>query len=59
MIASEVHDCGDVRVSGAMVDGDLAHEGPMFYFGENEADPLSDQSRAPKGLGTSRLSSAL
>jgi hypothetical protein len=55
VIAGEVHDCGDVRLSGAMVDSDLAHEGPAFYFGENEADPLPDQSRAPQGLGTSKL----
>jgi hypothetical protein len=55
VIAGEVHDCADVRLSGAMVDSDLAHEGPMFYFGENEADPLPDQSRAPQGLGTSKL----
>ncbi len=55
VIAGEVHDCGDVRLSGAMVDSDLAHDGPMFYFGDNEADPLPDQSRAPAGLGTSSL----
>jgi hypothetical protein len=55
LIAGEVHDCGDVRISGAMVDTDLPHEAEMFYFGENEADPLPDRSRAPQGLGTSKL----
>lgn len=53
LIAGEVHDCGDVRVSGATVDTDLAHEGDMFYFGENESDPLPDKSRG--ALGTSKL----
>ena len=53
LIAGEVHDCGDVRVSGATVDTDIAHEGDMFYFGENESDPLPDKSRG--SLGTSKL----
>ncbi len=53
LLAGEVHDCGDVRVAGATVDTDVAHEGDMFYFGENEADPLPDKSRGP--LGTSKL----
>lgn len=53
LLAGEVHDCGDVRLSGAIVDIDAAHEGNMFYFGENEADPLPDTSRG--ALGTSRL----
>lgn len=53
LLAGEVHDCGDVRVSGAMVDTDVAHEGEMFYFGENEADPLPDKSRSSQG--TSKL----
>ena len=55
VLAGEVHDCGDVRLSGAMVDTDLSHEGPMFYFGDNEANPLPDQNRGPEGLGTSKL----
>ena len=55
VIAGEVHDCADVRISGAMVDSDLPHEGPMFYFGENEADPLPDTERGPTGAGTSKL----
>ncbi len=53
LIAGEVHDCGDVRLSGATVDTDVAHEGDMFYFGENESDPLPDQMRG--SLGTSKL----
>jgi hypothetical protein len=55
LLAGEVHDCGDVRLSGAMVDTDGEHEGPMFYFTDNEADPLPDQERGPKGQGTSQL----
>jgi hypothetical protein len=53
MLAGEVHDCADVRLSGATVDTDVAHQGEMFYFGENESDPLPDKSRG--GLGTSKL----
>lgn len=53
VLAGEVHDCGDVRVAGATVDTDVGHEGDMFYFGENEADPLPDKSRG--ALGTSKL----
>jgi len=53
LLAGEVHDCGDVRLSGATVDTDVPHEGDMFYFGENEAEPLPDKSRG--ALGTSKL----
>jgi len=55
VIAGEVHDCGDVRISGATVDTDVAHQGPLFYFNENESDPTPDQSRGPQGIGTSNL----
>lgn len=53
LLAGEVHDCADVRLSGATVDTDVQHEGSMFYFGENESDPLPDKSRG--SLGTSKL----
>jgi hypothetical protein len=55
VIAGEVHDCGDVRLGGAMVNTDYRPEGDMFYFGDNESDPLPDKTRAPAGLGTSKL----
>lgn len=53
LLAGEVHDCGDVRLTGATVDTDVVHQGEMFYFGENESDPLPDKSRG--SLGTSKL----
>lgn len=53
LLAGEVHDCADIRLSGATVDIDAAHEADMFYFGENESDPLPDKSRG--ALGTSKL----
>lgn len=53
LLAGEVHDCGDVRLTGATVDIDAAHEGDMFYFGDNEADPLPDKTRTSQG--TSKL----
>lgn len=53
LLAGEVHDCADIRLSGATVDIDAAHEGEMFYFGENESNPLPDKSRGARG--TSRL----
>lgn len=54
LLAGEVHDCADIRLSGATVDTDAPHEGDMFYFGENETDPLPDKTRG--SLGTSKLS---
>lgn len=53
LLAGEVHDCGDVRLSGATVDIDANHESDMFYFGENEANPLPDKTRTTDG--TSKL----
>jgi hypothetical protein len=53
LLAGEVHDCADVRLGFATVDTDVSHEGDMFYFGENEADPLPDSNR--HSLGTSKL----
>ena len=55
LLAGEVHDCGDVRVSGATVDTELAHEGPLSYFTDDETNPLPDQGRAARGQGTSKL----
>lgn len=55
VIAGEVHDCGDVRLGGATVNTDYRPEGDMFYFGDNESDPLPDKSRTQAGLGTSKL----
>jgi hypothetical protein len=61
LIAGEVHDCivpkpGDyaqeVRLSGAMVDSDQPHDSQMFYFTDNESDPLPDLNNKS---GTSRL----
>ncbi len=55
VIAGEIHDCGDVRLSGATVNTDYRPEGDIFYFGENESDPLPDKTRTAPGLGTSKL----
>jgi hypothetical protein len=53
LLAGEVHDCADVRLGNAMVNTDVAPEGDMFYFGEDEANPIPDTNRASKG--TSKL----
>jgi hypothetical protein len=55
VIAGEVHDCGDVRISGANVDTDQPHEGDMFYFDTSESNPLPDDSRSGQDEGTSVL----
>jgi hypothetical protein len=55
LLAGEVHDCGDVRLSGATVNTDYRAETPMFYFGDDETNPLPDLSRTAPGLGTSQL----
>jgi hypothetical protein len=55
VIAGEVHDCGDIRISGANVDTDQSHDGPVFYFGANETNPLPDQTRSEGNEGTSVL----
>jgi hypothetical protein len=52
LIAGEVHDCGDVRLSGATVDSDQPHDGQMFYFTSDETNPLPDLTNKS---GTSRL----
>jgi hypothetical protein len=45
VLAGEVHDCSDIRLSGATVEtapgGSVqSHEGPMFYFTTDESNPL-------------------
>lgn len=55
LLAGEVHDCADVRLSGAVVATDVKPEGELFYFDDNEAKPLPNLSRAATGLGTSKL----
>lgn len=55
VLAGEVHDCGDIRLSGATVDTDQPHEGPMFYFDDTEDDPLPDDTRQASDEGTSSL----
>ena len=59
MLAGEVHDCGDVRIEGATVDTDAAHEGDMFYFGHNETNPLPDRRRFAEGTSKLGLFGAL
>jgi hypothetical protein len=46
VLAGEVHDCGDIRLSGATVDTDQPHEAQMFYFNTDESDPLPDLEAA-------------
>jgi hypothetical protein len=55
VLAGEVHDCGDVRLSGATVDTDQPHQGPMFYFTNDESNPLPDTERGLGDQGTSVL----
>jgi hypothetical protein len=52
LLAGEVRDCKDVRLAYAMVNTDVRPEGDIFYFGENESDPLPDKMRTQ---GTSKL----
>jgi hypothetical protein len=45
LLAGEVHDCSDIRLSGATVEtapggSSQSHEGPMFYFTTDESNPL-------------------
>ena len=51
LLAGEVHDCSDVRLSNAMVNTDYRPEGDIFYFGSDETDPLPDT----QAVGTSDL----
>ncbi|MGH7294462.1 MAG: hypothetical protein ACRELB_06005 [Polyangiaceae bacterium] len=40
LLAGEVHDCSDIRLFGATVESSATHQGPMFYFTEDEGNPL-------------------
>jgi hypothetical protein len=40
LLAGEVHDCSDIRQFGATVETSATHQGPMFYFTEDESSPL-------------------
>jgi hypothetical protein len=42
VLAGEVHDCDDIRLSGATIEAGppVSHVGPMFYFSDDEADPV-------------------
>jgi hypothetical protein len=45
LLAGEVHDCSDIRLSGATVEtapggSSQSHQGPMFYFTTDESNPL-------------------
>jgi hypothetical protein len=48
-IAGEVHDCGDVRVSGATVQTNPKSRLGLIYLSEVEDDPLPDTSRQGTG----------
>lgn len=55
LLAGEVHDCGDVRVSGATVNTDYRGETDIFYFDTPESNPLPNLGRTPTGQGTSEI----
>jgi hypothetical protein len=40
LIMGEVHDCTDIRLVGATVETNQSHQGPLFYFTDNESFPL-------------------
>jgi hypothetical protein len=40
LLAGEVHDCSDIRLFGATVETSQTHQGPMFYFTDDESSPL-------------------
>lgn len=41
-ILGEVHDCGDVRLSGATVDVSVKRANQIYYFNDDESHPLVD-----------------
>jgi hypothetical protein len=54
LLAGEVHDCGDVRLSGAIVETDQHHTSGISYFNSDEGNPLPDVANTV-GEGTSVL----
>jgi hypothetical protein len=44
LLVGEVHDCGDVRLSGATVGVTVPPQGQLFYFTGDEGNPLPDQT---------------
>jgi hypothetical protein len=56
-IAGEVHDCGDVRISGAFVDVS-APRSDVGYFTDVEDAPLPDPGRTKDGTSTLGLYAA-
>jgi hypothetical protein len=55
LLAGEVHDCGDVRLSGAIVGADQVLPTPgIVYFNSDEGNPLPDPHNTV-GQGTSVL----
>lgn len=51
IVLGEVHDCGDVRLRGAMVSHDAAQTPMPVYMTSSEADPLPDKRAALEGTG--------
>jgi len=51
-IAGEIHDCGDIRLSYAMVDVDKPRK-TLVYLSDNESDPMPDLTRG--AIGTAKL----
>jgi len=51
-IAGEIHDCGDIRLSYAMVDVDKPRKS-LVYLNDNESDPMPELSRG--AIGTARM----
>ncbi len=48
-IAGETHDCGDIRISGATVDVNVAKK-QLTYFTDDESNPLPNSSATATGL---------
>ncbi len=51
LLAGEVHDCGDVRLSGATVGVTVPPaQGNLFYFTSDEGNPLPDNSSSSTSI---------